>query len=605
MRFRGTVSAQTVPLEVHMSDKRIERVDSIPLIIHWLQRMRVAEIIDRVLPAPHNNRQGLSYGQLTVLFVAYILYLRDHRLCAMEEWVADHRCVLEEATKWEIAAKEATDDRLGDLLTVLGEEEERSYEIQREMGQHLIQAYVLPTAIARYDTTTFNVYHTPEANGTAAGGLLAKGYSKDGPTGLVQFKQSLGTIDPAGVPMLAETIEGQRADDPLYVPAWRRMVQAIGHPHFLFIADCKGAALNTRAEISYGDGSYLFPMPMTGDVPKTLRAWVLNPPVKPKSILLADVTTSDGQPKAMGTGFEMKKVMTSTLENGTQHTWTERWLVTRSDTVTKKRQKTWQHRLQQTERKLTRLKARKEESAAALLTRAEDIVKHYKMTGMITVQVHETVIQKKQYVGPGRPGPNRPFELHQVRHLQVTFERDDASWNEVLTLAGWRIYVTNIPADTLSLERAIAYYRDEWLVERGYHRFKRGSLPVLPLWIRLPERIRGLMLLLLFALQALTLIEFVVRRQLAKREEMLAGLVPGNPKMKTARPTAERMLARFQNLHLMIKYTETHIEGEYVEPLTPLQQRILDLLDIPKAIYEIEFSTPVPNHLTYHNTVER
>jgi len=514
----------------------------------------------------------------------------------MEEWVTDHRCVLGEATGWEITAKEATDDRLGDLLTVLGEEEERSYEIQREMGQHLIQAYVLPTEIARYDTTTFNVYHTPEGNGTAAGGLLAKGYSKDGRTDLVQFKQSLGTIDPAGVPMLAETIEGQRADDPLYVPAWRRMVRAIGHPHFLFIADCKGAALNTRAEISYGDGSYLFPMPMTGDVPKTLRAWVLNPPVKPKPIILADVTTSDGQPKVMGTGFEMKRVMTSTLENGTPHTWTERWLVTRSDTLTKKRRKTWQQRLQQTERKLTRLKAQKEESAAALLTRAENIVKHYKMTGMITVQVHETVIQKKHYVGPGRPGPNRPFELRQVRHLHVTFERDDATWNEVLTLAGWRIYVTNTPAETLSLEQAIAYYRDEWLVERGYHRFKRGSLPVLPLWIRLPERIRGLMLLLLIALQALTLIEFVVRRQLAKREEMLAGLVPGNPKMKTARPTAERMLARFQNLHLMTKYTETHIEGEYVEPLTPLQQRILDLLDIPTAIYEIEFSTPVPNH---------
>jgi transposase len=578
-----------------MGEKRIERVDSIPLIIYWLLKMQVAEIIDRVLPPPHNNRRGLSYGQLGVLFVTYVLYLRDHRLCAMEEWMADHHHVLTEATGWEIGVKEATDDRLGDLLTAIGEDEERGYEMQRQLGQHLIYAYALPTEIARYDTTTFSVNHVPGAEGTAGGGLLAKGYSKEGPTSLIQFKQSLGTLDPAGIPMLTETLEGQKADDPLYVPAWRNMVQTIGHTHFLFIADCKGAALNTRAEISRADGRYLFPMPMTGDVPKTLRKWVFDPANKAQPITLVDVVTSDGQPKVVGSGFEVDKTMSATLEDGTPHTWTERWLVTRSDALAQRRQKTWEKRLQGAQSKLSGLKAKKGESAAAVLARAEGIVKRHKMTDIITVQVYETVTEEKHYIGPGRPGPNRPFELHEVSQVQVTFERDDAAWDEVLTLAGWRIYVTNVVLDALSLDEAITYYRDEWLVERGYHRFKAGSLPVFPLWIRLPERIKGLMILLLFALQALTLMDFVARRELARGEETLAGLVPGNPKMKTARPTAERMLARFQNLHLIIKHTETSIVGEVVESLTPLQRRILELLGIPKTVYEIEFRTAVSN----------
>jgi hypothetical protein len=55
------------------------------------------------------------------------------------------------------------------------------------------------------------------------------------------------------------------------------------------------------------------------------------------------------------------------------------------------------------------------------------------------------------------------------------------------------------------------------------------------------------------------------------------------------------MLARFQNLHLMIKHTETSIIGEIVESLTPLQRRILELLGIPETVYEIEFSTAVLN----------
>jgi transposase len=578
-----------------MSEKRIERVDSIPLIIYWLLKMQVAEIIDRVLPPPHNNRRGLSYGQLGVLFVTYVLYLHDHRLCAMEGWLAAHRQVLAEATGWDIGAKEATDDRLGDLMTAIGEDEARGYEMQRQMGQQLIYAYALPTEIARYDTTTFNVYHVPEAEGMASGGMLAKGYSKGGPTSLLQFKQSLGTLDPAGIPILTETLEGQKADDPLYVPAWRNMAQTVGHTHFLFVADCKGAALNTRAEISRADGQYLFPLPMTGDVPKTLREWVFDPANKARPITLVDVVTSDGQPKIVGCGFEVTRTMSATLEDSTPHTWTERWLVTRSDALAQRRQKTWEKRLHRAQSKLSGLKAQKGESAAAVLARAERIVKQTKMTGLITVQVHETITEEKRYIGPGRPGPNRPFELHKVSQVQVTFERDDAAWDEVLALTGWRIYVSNVPLVALSLDQAITYYRDEWLVERGYHRFKAGSLPVLPLWIRLPERIRGLMILLLFALQALTLMDFVARRELARGEETLAGLVPGNPKMKTARPTAERMLARFQNLHLMIKHTETNIVGNIVESLSPLQRRILELLGIPETVYEIEFSTAMPN----------
>ena len=579
-----------------MGDKKIERVDGIPLIVYWLLKMHIDKIVDRVLPHPHPNRQGLSYGQLVVLFVTYVLHMRTHRLCGVEEWVVDHRHVLEQTTGWAIGLKEATDDRLGDVLTALGEEEERGYELQRELGQHLVQAYALPTKIARYDTSTFSVHHTPGEEGKAADGLLAHGHSKDRRPDLLQFKQSLATLDPAGVPLLTETIAGQAADDPLYVPAWQRMVETMGHPHFLFIADCKAAALDTRGVISHGEGSYLFPRPMTGKVPEILRELVLKPPVNPEPITLVDITTSDGQPKVVGQGFEVVEEMTAKLANETQHTWQERWLVTRSDALAQRKQKTWQNRLQKVETKLTDLKAKKEESASALLVRAERIVKHHRLTDIITVQVQQTVTQEKRYIGPGRPGPNRPFELQEVRHLLVLFEKNESAWAEALALAGWRIYVTNVPVEILSLAQAMTYYRDEWLVERGFHRFKRGSLPALPLWVRLPERIRGLMLLLLIALQALTLLEFVAQRELAEREETLAGLVPGNPKMTTARPTAERLLARFKNLHLMVKYTGTQVEGESIEPVTPLQQHILDLLGVPKVVYHIAFCVPVSNY---------
>ena len=133
------------------------------------------------------------------------------------------------------------------------------------------------------------------------------------------------------------------------------------------------------------------------------------------------------------------------------------------------------------------------------------------------------------------------------------------------------------------------YYRDEWLVERGFHRLKKGCIPALPLFLRLPKRIKGLMVMLTIALQALTLMEFVVRKELSKTDEPIPGLVPGNPKMKTKRPTAERLLSQFGNLHLLIEEKGGKISVVVVEELTTLQKKILALLELPEKIYDLSF----------------
>jgi transposase len=34
--------------------------------------------------------------------------------------------------------------------------------------------------------------------------------------------------DPLGIPLLSATLEGNGADDPTYVPTWKRLAQIIG-----------------------------------------------------------------------------------------------------------------------------------------------------------------------------------------------------------------------------------------------------------------------------------------------------------------------------------------------------------------------------------------
>lgn len=564
---------------------KIERVDNLPIILVWLVKMKVAELIDSIW-TPHGNWQGLSYGKLAVLFITYVIQSRTHNLSKMEKWLEDHHNVLEGATGWTLREKEATDDRLGILLENLGQDEEAIYKMQQKLSQHQIQAFKLPTKVARYDTTSFSVHHERPKPGEEVHELLRFGHSKDHRPDLLQFKQGLGTLDPAGVPIFTDTISGEKADDGLYIPAWKAMVEAIGSSQFLFVCDCKAANIETRATIQHKEGRYLFPTPLTGDMPKWLQKQVLSQKALP--IILKEVKDKDGRPKEYGQGFVVEVERSHQLADGTDVTWTEQCFVTQSKTHAYRQRQGIQARLARTRKSLNSLRAKSDEDVAAFKQRAAQVLKRHNVTDFFTLSVTETVSKKKRYLKAGRPTPNTPYEFENVRKLQLHYQELDEPIALALHMAGWRVYVTNAPADEMSLEQAVLYYRDEWQVEHGMHRFKKGALPVIPLSIRLPDRIRGLMLLLFIALQALTLIEFVARRSLQQQNTSISGLIPGNPNRTLERPSAERLLAAFDPLHLVIDKTASTDCRFLNEALSPLQIRILDLLGLSVEIYQFQ-----------------
>jgi transposase len=150
-------------------------------------------------------------------------------------------------------------------------------------------------------------------------------------------------------------------------------------------------------------------------------------------------------------------------------------------------------------------------------------------------------------------------------------------------LCGWRLYVTNATPEQFCLADAVIYYREQWQLERGFHRFKRGHLPALPMFLQDQQRIVGLMFLLSVALRLLTVMEFVVQQQLQTLQQSLDAIYAGNPKRKTERPSAEQLLFSFREITLyFLKDGTTEIS-----PLTLLQQRILALMRVPLSIYQL------------------
>ncbi len=131
-----------------------------------------------------------------------------------------HKTVIEQVTGWSICQKDATDDRLGKMMSAFGKDTDKICRFQLESGKRIISAYELLTDFGRYDTTGFNVFHQRDDQQK---GLLNFGHSKNHRPDLLQFKQGQGVLDPVGIPSVTETLPGNRADDRCYVPAWRRM----------------------------------------------------------------------------------------------------------------------------------------------------------------------------------------------------------------------------------------------------------------------------------------------------------------------------------------------------------------------------------------------
>ena len=132
---------------------------------------------------------------------------------------------------------------------------------------------------------------------------------------------------------------------------------------------------------------------------------------------------------------------------------------------------------------------------------------------------------------------------------------------------GWKAFGTNAGQKRLSVQEAVLCYRNEYRVERLFHRLK-SRVHIAPLCVKLNEHIEGLTYLLTLGVRVLTVTEFVLRRSLEQDQVRLPGLHPEHKHKRTDQPTAERILQAFTDLSLPI--IKKAAGADSLRRLTPL-----------------------------------
>jgi transposase len=233
---------------------RVETVADLPVLWATLQRLDVPDLLDRHFPAPRHWRGPLTPGEVLSTWLLFVVSEGDPCLNHVEPWVAQHQGVLSALLGKPVQPPDAHDDRLADLLDRLGESQAFAA-LERDLNQHTLRVYDLPSDTVRIDATTANAY----AEVLSAQGLLQFGHSKDDPD-RPQFKIAAAVLDPLGMPLATAVVPGNSSDDPLYVPAIQAVRQAFGVGGRTYIGDCKMAALGTRAVVAAGGDFYLCPL---------------------------------------------------------------------------------------------------------------------------------------------------------------------------------------------------------------------------------------------------------------------------------------------------------------------------------------------------------
>jgi transposase len=555
---------------------RVERVDDLPVLFASLKRLQVAEFLDRHFPTHHLWKGDLSFGEVVCTWLVFLTCQGDHRLYHLLPWVEEHVLTLQACLGKSLRPLDFHDDRLADVLDALAQPTAWQA-FEADLNGHTVRVYDLAPSLFRIDTTTAS----SSAEVLSEHGLLQFGHSKDRDD-LPQLKIAAAALDPLGLPVSTVAVAGNRADDPLYIPEIQKVQRAFGQGGKTYVGDGKMAALGTRVYVASTHDYYLCPLSEKQLSQEERRAvlqpvWPGQQPLQP---VYRPQATPEQEPELVAEGFSVDVVVQAEVNKHLLQ-WTERrWLV-RSVAFATGQQQRLEKRLQQAAEQLEQLNPRKRGKkhlgAEELQAAAQAILKKQRVEGLLDARVETTTRQRRL-----RRYGERPEQTVLEQEHQVEVVRREAAIEQAKREMGWQVYATNHLEMTLT---AVVWgYRGQYRIEDDWSRLKGRSLSLTPMYLQDESRMQGLVLLLSLAVRLLTLLEWQVRKKLQDSGQTVKGIYPGQLGRQARRPSAEMLLKVFRGISLSV----VEVAGEvsiHLTPLTPLQERLLALWDLPADLF--------------------
>lgn len=521
-----------------------QRIDHLGIVAGICREIGLAKEIDARVG---KSQRKVSCGQAVVSLVLNCLGFTGRALYLMPDYLA-HRPV-DVLIDSGLSAADFNDDTLGrslDDLYAAG-----VTEVFAGVAARGLRAYGIEHRFVHLDSSSFHlhgVYAVEEPEREVI--EVTHGYSRDQRPDLKQVVVQMITSQASALPVWLEVLSGNSSDRATFaqtVQAYCEQLQ--GETPVMFVMDSAGYTADNLESLR--DVSWLMRVPETvGQAKELVRATET-----------ADMTRlADGY-----WGHEVASQYGAVAQ---------RWLVVFS-------QAAYERELQSLERRQAR-ELEKAEKAWRHLCReqfncAEDAEAAWQGFSQrwryhrVQAQVEPVL----RYARPGRPAAgDQPTIVAYT--LQGTLVPYAAGLAEAQRTLGKVVIATNVlDAETLSDREMWAHYKDQGVsVERGFRFLKDPLFFAHSLFLKSPQRIMALLMVMGLSLLVYALAERKMRQALAEQGET----VPDQKGKPTSAPTLRWIFQQFEGIDLLLVRQHARIVLRQVLNLRPVHQQILRLL---------------------------
>jgi len=532
---------------------RALRVGALPILNSIIERMGIAEELTLALKNP-------GYAEALLALIKNILVERN-ALYAIGEWAALYDAGL-------VAQGKIGDDKLGRALDRLFAADRAT--LQTRIVLAVMTGFDLKMEQIHNDTTSVMVRGAYDGQ-NAKGVQLKRGHSKEHRPDLKQLVYSLCVTSDGAVPVHFKAYDGNQTDDGIHLETWSRLRTLLQHPRFIYVADCKLCTEKNLRTIDRERGFFVTIVPKTRSEVATFSEAVLGGDVRWEEVLRK---RADRDEKA----FDVIECAVGPyhLREGFMLYWY------RSSQKKKRDQRDRNERIERTIERLETLDLRHmrgPKTEAAIRKRVDEIITHHHAEEWITVEVKWDAVEKFKAITRGKPTAETTFRriIQQVPRLHIS--TNAANIARSAAMDGIFPLTTNTrekPVDVYKI------YKYQPRIERR-HALLKSTLDVAPIWLKKNTRIEALMFLEFIAQMIAALVERDLRKKMVEEKVELLCSLPEGRASKT--PTIEQVLRLFENQNKHVLYDGDRLIKQFADPLTPVQSQILQLLEIPTAVY--------------------
>jgi transposase len=520
-----------------------ERLDHLGIVAGVCQEIGLASWLDAQDPT---NRQQVSVGTATTAMILNGLGFSNRQLYLVPQYFENKP--VEHLLGPGITADMLNDDCLGRTLDWLYVHDPTK--LFAGIARQARQIFGVQTRQIHVDTTSFSVsgeYATQvvqEATGTSAvqetamtvnPALIAitYGYSRDHREDLKQWMLALATTHDGDIPVFLQPLDGNTSDKVSLlaaIQAIQEQLRATDEAPSVYVADNGVYSEANMRQLNHGKVKWISRVSETSTEAKTALAQSYE----------TWHASEDGSIHWVS--------QTMNLPQGQ-----ERWVIVYTSA-------SQQRSLASLHRQVTRAQTEWEKKCWHLGARrfacqadAQEALARESKGKPAWLLLHTELVAHPRHASRGRPRKDAPILTEEWQIVATATINQELVKQEAFRKACWIVGTNILETAELSDEALTTTYKDQGGVERGFRFLKDPLFLASSVFVKKPERIMALGLIMVLCLLVYRLAEFRLRARLAET----AQTIPDQVQKPTARPTMRWVFQCFEGIELLHIHTSS------------------------------------------------